>query len=137
MSGPVGRPGGAGARICERLCCHSVARGLDKHNARQDAIAFHGKELARRARRKCELCEGAEDLRPYDVDREAAPSLDTLLLLCRRCRDVAEGGVEDVRTLRFLEGAVWHEVAVVADLARALIAKVDAPWARDTLALLP
>jgi protein PhnA len=122
-----------------------VARGLDKHNERLDAVQRLGKDLARRARRKCELCEAphdtAGDLRPHDTAPDAdAPTLDALLLLCERCRAVADGRDDDPRTLRFLEGAVWSEVPAAAALARAMLTRVadddDAAWARDTLEML-
>ena len=114
----------------------SVARGLDKHNARIEAVASFGKDLARRAQRKCELCEESDGLRPYDTDLDSEPSLDTLALLCSRCREVIDGRRDDPRTLRFLEGAVWSEVPLVASLARTMIAQVDADWARNTLELV-
>lgn len=114
-----------------------MAKGLEKHQARLDAIQLEGKDLARRAKRKCELCEGADDLRPYDTDVEVEPSLGTLLLLCQRCRGFADGEGQDPRTLRFLEGAVWNQTPVVASLAHRLIKGVDTDWARDTLEMLP
>lgn len=113
-----------------------VARGLDKHKARLDEIASFGKDLARRAQRKCELCEESDDLRPHDTEPDQEPSLDTLVLLCSRCREVTGGRDDDARTLRFLEGAVWSEVPVVASVARAMLVRVDASWARDTLELI-
>lgn len=114
-----------------------MAKGYDKHRARQDAVALLGKDLARRARRKCELCEDADDLRPHDTAPSDEPSLQTLALLCSRCRAVATGRRDDPRTMRFLEGSVWSEVEVVAQLARTILADVDASWARDTLDMLP
>ncbi len=114
-----------------------MARGLDKHRARLDAIQFLGKGLARRAKRKCELCEHGDDLRPYDTAPNDEPSLEALALLCERCRDVADGRKDDARTLRFLEGAVWNETPIVATLARRMLSELDVDWARDTLDLLP
>jgi len=113
-----------------------MAKGHEKHKARLDAINFHGKDLARRAKRKCELCEEANDLRPYDTKPDDEPELDTLILLCARCRGLADGGDADSRTLRFLEGAVWNEHTHIATVARAVLARVDAQWARDTLDML-
>jgi protein PhnA len=113
-----------------------MARGREKHQARLDAINLCGKDLARRAKRKCELCEEADDPRPYDAAPDDEPSLDTLILLCARCRGVADGAEADPRTLRFLETAVWNEHSHVAAKARELLAGVDAQWARDTLDML-
>ena len=113
-----------------------MARGLDKHKAHLDAVAAFGKDLARRAGRKCELCEESDDLRPYETEPDEDPALDTLVLLCSRCREVLGGRKDDPRTLRFLEGAVWSEVAIVATTARTMLVQVDADWARDTLEML-
>ncbi|MFT7623230.1 MAG: protein PhnA [Myxococcota bacterium] len=113
-----------------------MARGLDKHNERRDAVGFLGKELARRARSKCEFCEEPGALLPLDTAPEDEPTLETLALACERCRSVAGGAAADARTLRFLEGAVWHAVPAVSETARRLIREVDADWARDTVDLL-
>lgn len=110
-----------------------MAKGLEKHRARQEAISFWGKDLARRAGRTCELCDGTGDLRPFDVDPDAEPGLETLALVCERCRDVLGGVAADPRTLRFLETAIWSEVAPVAELARRMLAAIDEDWARDAL----
>ncbi len=113
-----------------------MAKGLETHRARLEAIQLQGKDLARRAKRKCELCEEGGQLLPYDTAPDDEPSLETLVLLCGRCRAVLEGRKDDARTLRFLEGAVWSEVPIVATVARQMIAEVDAAWARATLDLL-
>lgn len=113
-----------------------MARGRDKHQARLDAINLLGKDLARRAKRKCELCEEADELRPYDTAPDDEPELDTLILMCARCRNIAGGAEADPRTLRFLETAVWNEHAHIAAKARELLSAVDAQWARDTLDML-
>ncbi len=114
----------------------AMARGYDKHQERIEDINLLGKDLARRAKRRCELCEGDGCLRPHDTAPDDEPTLDTLALLCARCREVATGGRHDERELRFLEGAVWHELPVIASLAKQLLADVDADWARDTLEML-
>jgi len=110
-----------------------MARGLDKHKERLAAIAFWGKDLARRAGRKCELCESADELRPFDLEVDAEPALETLVLACDRCREVLGGQSPDPRTLRFLEGVVWSDLQPVAEAARRMLTGVDADWARDAL----
>ena len=114
-----------------------VAKGKEKHQARLQAIQLLGKDLARRARRKCELCETAGELRTHDLAPDDEPALGSVVLLCERCRELAAGQAQDARTLRFLEGAVWNEEPAVAGLARTLLGDVDADWARDTLEMLP
>lgn len=114
----------------------AMAKGLEKKQARIDAMNYVGKELARRAKRKCELCEAGEDLRPYDTDLDAEPSLETLTLLCERCRAVAGGRRDEASTLRFLENAIWSEHPQIAGTAKAMLTKVDADWARSALEMI-
>ena len=113
-----------------------MAKGKEKHQARLDAIQLHGKDLARRARSKCELCEEGGELRIHDTDPESAPSLETLLLGCDRCRALIEGRTDDPKTLRFLETAIWSDVPPVAASAREIIKRVDSDWARNALELV-
>eukprot|EP00873_Tetraselmis_striata_P046185 jgi/Tetstr1/466449/TSEL_010977.t1 len=98
-----------------------------------------GKDLAKRASRKCELCEGKDSLRAYDsAPSEPEPQLEALLLLCGRCRDLVERDAKgfDARELRFLEGQIWSEQPLVAETAKHLLSKIDADWARDSLDLV-
>ncbi len=113
-----------------------MATGRQKHQARLDAIQLQGKDLARRAKRKCELCEGSGDLRIFDGDEDAEPELSTLILACERCRAVLEGRKDDERTLRFLESAIWNEEPIIAQLAKQMLTGVDADWARLALELM-
>ena len=111
-----------------------MTRGFDKHQARLQAIQLLGKDLARRARSRCEWCEERETLNIYDTTPKEEPSLDAVMLLCARCRALADGEVPAaLRTLRFLEGAVWNETPVVAERAQAALRLVDTAWARNTL----
>ena len=115
----------------------SMAKGYDKHQARLDEISLLGKDLARRAGRRCELCGDNDGLRPYDSEPLDTPELSTLALLCARCRQVAEGRRDDPQTLRFLETAVWSEEATVKDTAVAILKTLDdVGWARDTLEMI-
>ena len=110
-----------------------MAKGREKIEARRSAIGLLGKSLARRAQRKCELCEASDGLHPYDLNPSAEPELESLLLLCARCTELVGGATPDPRTLRFLEGAVWSEVEPIARVAKECLSRVDAPWARDTM----
>ncbi|MEZ4338457.1 MAG: hypothetical protein R3B82_17695 [Sandaracinaceae bacterium] len=113
-----------------------MAKGREKHQARLDEIGLLGKDLARRASQKCELCEGKDDLRAYDTAPDDPPTLDTIALLCARCRGLAEGKKAPAETLRFLESAIWSPYPGVAKTAREALAKVDADWARMALEML-
>lgn len=113
-----------------------MAKGREKHQARLDAVGLLGKDLARRAARNCELCGGKGDLRPYDTAPDEEPSMDTLALLCERCRAIAGGRDDPPETLRFLEEAIWSSYGGVAKTAQAVLKRVDAGWARAALEMM-
>ena len=59
--------------------------------------------------------------------------MDTLMMLCGRCRAVLDGRKDDPRTLRFLELAIWGEHPLMAERAVAVLRTLDAEWARAAL----
>jgi len=97
-----------------------------------------GKDLSRRARSRCELCDQAASLKvlPVPPPEEADP--DAAILACDRCRALAGGGrIEDPPALRFLETAAWSETApvqiVAVRLLRRLVEEAEVTWASDVL----
>ncbi|MHC4831143.1 MAG: hypothetical protein ACYTFT_12455, partial [Planctomycetota bacterium] len=92
--------------------------------------------LARRASSQCEWCESKDGPRAYDTAPEAEPSLDTLVLLCERCRDIADGQSADPRTLRFLEGAIWSEVPAIKEPAVEALGRLEVEWAKEALDMI-
>ena len=113
-----------------------MASGKEKHRARLDAIGLLGKDLARRANRNCELCEGKGDISPYDTAPEDDPTMDTIALLCERCRAIADGRDDAPETIRFLAGAIWSPYGGVSSVARTVLGRVDTAWAREALEML-
>lgn len=69
-----------------------------------------GKDLARRAKSRCELCErGGEKLSVFEVPPEPRqPDIDRCLLICERCREQAA----DLK--RFKGGEHWRVLAEMA-----------------------
>ena len=114
-----------------------MARGRDASQARKGAVAALGKGLSRRARSRCELCEGDQDPRVIEVPpTEDEPSEDAALLACALCRDDIDGKkLGDLGRLRFLETAIWSEVPPVQVVAVRLLRRVaeHEDWARETL----
>lgn len=116
-----------------------MAKGYELHQARQMALQGLGKDLARRAKSKCELTgEAGVPLRPYEVPPVAdLPELDRTLLLCEACHAV----LERPRALtgqqwRMLAETVWSElpaVQVVAWRMLKVLADHGEVWARDAL----
>ena len=68
-----------------------MAKGREEHDARTARLQSFGKDLARRAKSKCELCEKAgEKLRIFEVPPEPRdPDRERCLLLCGRCYEQA------------------------------------------------
>ena len=66
-----------------------MAKGLLKHQERLDALNLLGKNLARRASSKCELCEASGvSLKIYEVAPvPAEPDMDHCLMTCETCRE--------------------------------------------------
>lgn len=113
-----------------------MAKGRNEHQQRLEEIECFGKDLARRAKRLCELCEDKSSLTIVDTAPDAEPSLDSLILLCRRCQGLSHHVDGDPRTLRFLESVVWSESPVIAKVARHMVRQVNSDWARACVELL-
>lgn len=114
-----------------------MASRRDRHQAHQAALQGLGKNLSRRARSRCELCEeGGQRLQVTEVagSPEEEPSEDWALLLCDRCRALlADGPDGDLDTLRFLTTAMWSEVQPAQVAAVRLLRGLDVPWATEAL----
>jgi protein PhnA len=103
-----------------------MARGRDAHDARKAALAALGKDLARRARSKCELCGASGPLSTVEPPpAPAEPELDAALLVCGTCAD-AMAGRSSPDDLRFLESAVWSELPIAQVVAVRLVERLAA-----------
>lgn len=116
-----------------------MAKGREGHEARLAARNAFGKDLARRAKSKCELCERAgERLFVYEVPpipRE--PDFDRCLFLCEDCL----GQADEPRRFRpgpqwrFLAAQAWSENPMVQVLSVRLLRRQahEQDWAREAL----
>ena len=115
-----------------------MAKGLEKHKERLDNVALLGKDLARRAKSKCELCEGREGkLTPYEVEPlPEIPNIEEAILLCGKCRDDIEKNKFDQNRWRFLESIVWSELPPIQVTALRVCKNLNSKgvgWAQDLL----
>ena len=110
-----------------------MAKGLDKHREYVDALNLLGKQLARRAKSKCELSGEPGTLAAFDLIGEPTePDLEHVLLVCPAVREHLEGrGLDDRDALRYLDEAVWNPQRVVRTAAIRILELIDEPWARD------
>jgi protein PhnA len=110
-----------------------MAKGYLANKERQDDIGTFGKAVGKRAGFKCEWCESREDLRVWDYKPDAAPSMETLALLCQHCREWADGRKADPNELRSIRNALWSDVPAIAEGAARVLARCKEPWAREAI----
>lgn len=115
-----------------------MAKGYEIHQARMMALQGLGKDLARRAKSKCEITGAAGvPLWPYEIPPVAEePDMERTLLVSEECREALEHPQRLAgRGWQCLAEAVWSEspaVQVVAWRMLAELAKRE-DWAREVL----
>jgi hypothetical protein len=101
------------------------------------AVGALGKALVRRSKGRCELCDGRDGVRPYELAPfPEEPSLERTLSACERCRGWLEGQPIDPIRAHFLQSAIWSDEPAIKLAAARLLVQVDfadAPWMRDAL----
>lgn len=110
-----------------------MARGYQSNKDRLEDVSSFGKIIGKRAGFKCEWCENKGDLRLWDYQPDAPPSMETLALLCRRCRDWAEGRKPEPDELHSIRNALWSNIPAVAEGAAIVMAQAKAPWIREAI----
>lgn len=116
-----------------------MAKGREEHEARNTVLQSFGKDLARRAKSKCELCEASgKRLSIFEVPPvPRVPDSSRCLLLCEDCRVQ----VEEPRRFRpgegwrFLCAQAWSELPMVQVVAIRLLRRMAdrEAWAREAL----
>jgi len=115
-----------------------MGKGYEAHQARITALQMLGKDLARRAKSKCEITgEGGIPLRPYEVPPVATePDLDRTLLVCEAVHAVLEKpSTLSGRGWQSLAETVWSDMPAVQVVAWRMLnhlAKKE-DWARDVI----
>jgi protein PhnA len=100
-------------------------------------VGVLGKDLTRRSRGRCELCESRNGPFPYELEPfPDEPDPDRTVMACGRCRGWLEGKPIRPVEAHFLSGAVWSELPAVRLAAARLLLAVDDPedpWVFDAL----
>ena len=111
-----------------------MAKGQQKHQAYLDALNLLGKDLARRAKSKCELSEEAGSLVTYDLEgSDCEPNLDHVLLVSPQVQQYLDGGKFEAESVRYLENVVWSTEPAIRRAAIKLLERIEAPWAHDAI----
>lgn len=110
-----------------------MVKGYQANKERLEEIDSFGKNIGKRGGFKCEWCECREDLRVWDYRPDLPPAMETLALLCRRCRDWADGRKADPKELRSIRNALWSDVPAVAESAARVLATCKESWVREAI----
>ena len=115
-----------------------MSKGFNEHQGRLRSLASFGKDLARRARSKCELCEtSGVPLKTFEVAPVTnPPEFEHLILVCEVCAEcLKKVAYSEPARWHCLNNTVWSEtpaVQVVAVRILRELAKTE-PWATDLL----
>jgi protein PhnA len=107
--------------------------GYQAHKDRLNDISRFGKEIGKRAGFKCEWCESKDELRVWDYKPDAVPEMETLALLCQRCRDWADGRKPAPNELHSIRNALWSNIPAVTEGAATVLAQCKEPWVREAI----
>ncbi len=115
-----------------------MAKGYDNHHARVTALQALGKDLARRAKSRCEITGvSGVPLRAYEIPPVSEdPDLDNTLLVSEACMEALENpGKMSGRTWQCLSEAVWSDRAAVQVVAWRMLSELAKreDWAREAL----
>lgn len=110
-----------------------MAKGYQANKERQEDISAFGKSIGKRAGFKCEWCGSKEDLRVWDYKPDLPPTMESLALLCQRCRDWIDGRKATPNELRAIRNALWSNVPAVAEGAARVMAQCKEAWVREAI----
>lgn len=115
-----------------------MAKGYELHQARMMALQGMGKDLARRAKSKCELTGAAGvPLWPYEVPPAGTdPDIDRTLLISEECVEMLDHPDRlSGRQWQCLAEAVWSEMPAVQVVAWRMLHELAKreDWAREVL----
>jgi len=115
-----------------------MAKGLETHNSRVLALQSLGKDLARRAKSKCELT-GASGvpLRAYEIPPvPTEPDIDRTLLVSETCLEMLEYPKRlKGREWQCLAETIWSEMPALQVVAWRMLNELAKreDWAREVL----
>lgn len=115
-----------------------MAKGYDQHIERKNKVNSFGKELTRRAKSKCELCETTGvSLSVFEVPPvKDEPEVERCIFICDECKNKLEGVKKAKENdFRFLTNSIWSEVDMVRALSIKLLTEMATKYSWAELVL--
>jgi len=111
-----------------------VAKGREKHQSYLDALNLLGKDLARRAKSKCELSQEPGTLQIFDLQGpDVEPDLDHLVMVCPQVTQHLDGKEIERTSVHYLETAVWSTQIAVRKAAIRILEHINEGWAHEAI----
>lgn len=115
-----------------------MAKGYDQHIERKNKVNSFGKELTRRAKSKCELCETTGvSLSVFEVPPvKEEPEVERCIFICDECKNKLERVKKAKENdFRFLTNSIWSEVDMVRALSIKLLTEMTTKYSWAELVL--
>jgi protein PhnA len=115
-----------------------MAKGYDQNKERLQTLSLFGKDLTRRARSSCELCQTSgvplsiHEVAPVPKD----PDLDHCIFICSDCNNSLNTGKHpEPKRWRCLGNTIWSEIPAVQVAAIRILRQIapTEPWATEIL----
>ncbi|MDX8335642.1 PhnA protein [Candidatus Cetobacterium colombiensis] len=93
-----------------------MAKGYDQYMERKNKVNSFGRELTRRAKSKCELCEATGvSLSVFEIPPiKEEPEIERCIFICEDCKNKLERIKKSKENdFRFLSNSIWSEVDIV------------------------
>ena len=111
-----------------------MAKGQAKHQTYVDALNRLGKDLARRAKSKCELSGEPGTLQIFDLEgSDKEPDLEHVLMVSEEVASYLGGKKVSGGNVRYLENAVWSTESAIRRAAICILERIDEPWALEAI----
>lgn len=115
-----------------------MAKGLEKFQERNQQLQLLGKDLARRAKSRCELCgSSGVSLNIYEVAPvPKVPDLDSCLLICSACLNgLNHLDRSDINHWRSLSETLWSDIPAAQVMAARILIAIQnrSDWAETML----
>ncbi|MEM9399207.1 MAG: phnA protein [Verrucomicrobiota bacterium] len=115
-----------------------MAKGYQRQQQRRGLLNAFGKDLVRRSRSKCELCESSgSKLQAFEVEPlSPEPEVDRCIFICQKCKDeLTQVRLLDLGHWKCLYNSIWSDVPAVQVMTLRLLKKIAQKehWAQELI----